>query len=119
LEVGTSNVFFFWRNEQGEDEVITPVADDTILHGCTRDSVLHLLRNKRRFKVTERILLINEVIKAIDENRMYEAFGTGTAVTISPINMIGFKGKDYQIPIDKELNAGKLSSETYNDIIDI
>jgi branched-chain amino acid aminotransferase len=38
--VGTSNLFFYWKNEMGEDEIITPPADDCILHGVTRDSVI-------------------------------------------------------------------------------
>lgn len=39
-EVGTSNLFIYWRNEDGEDELVTPPADNLILHGVVRDSVL-------------------------------------------------------------------------------
>jgi branched-chain amino acid aminotransferase len=84
-EVGTSNVFFYWKNEKGEEEVVTPAADDLILHGVTRHSVLSLLRDMKRFKVTERHISIKEVVKAIEENRLIEAFSSGTAVTIGPI----------------------------------
>ena len=32
--------FIYWKNEMGEDELITPPADNLILHGIVRDSVL-------------------------------------------------------------------------------
>lgn len=38
-EVGTSNIFFFWKNN-GEDELVTPALDGTILPGIVRDSIL-------------------------------------------------------------------------------
>jgi branched-chain amino acid aminotransferase len=53
-EVGTMNLFAFWRNEKGEDELITPPLDGTILPGITRDSILTLSRELGEFKVTER-----------------------------------------------------------------
>ena len=118
LEVGTSNIFFFWRNEQGEDEVITPKADDTILHGVTRDSAIGLLKNKN-IQVTERDIYIKDVIQAIEEGRMYEAFSTGTAVTVGPIDLIGFQGNNYTVPINKDLNAGPLTYDLYNELMDI
>jgi branched-chain amino acid aminotransferase len=34
------NLFVFWKNENGEDELITPPLDGTILPGITRDSIL-------------------------------------------------------------------------------
>lgn len=41
-EVGTMNFFVFWKNEQGEDELVTPPLDGTILPGVTRKSLLTL-----------------------------------------------------------------------------
>jgi branched-chain amino acid aminotransferase len=41
-EVGTMNFFVFWKNEQGENELITPPLDGTILPGITRKSLLTL-----------------------------------------------------------------------------
>jgi branched-chain amino acid aminotransferase len=34
------NFFVFWKNEKGEDELITPPLDGTILPGITRDSII-------------------------------------------------------------------------------
>jgi len=35
-------VFIYWKNEEGIDELVTPPADNLILHGVIRDSVLVL-----------------------------------------------------------------------------
>jgi branched-chain amino acid aminotransferase len=53
-EVGTMNFFVFWKNEKGEDELITPPLDGTILPGITRDSILTLMQELGEFKVSER-----------------------------------------------------------------
>jgi hypothetical protein len=36
-------------------------------------------------------------------------FGAGTAVIVSPVNKIGYKNKDYNIPVNSNLNAGELT----------
>ena len=46
------NFFLFWKNENGEDELITPPLDGTILPGVTRDSILTLCREMHDFKVS-------------------------------------------------------------------
>jgi branched-chain amino acid aminotransferase len=53
-EVGTMNFFVFWKNEKGEDELITPPLDGTILPGITRDSILTLMQELGEFKVSQR-----------------------------------------------------------------
>ena len=51
-EVGTMNFFVYWKNEDGDDELITPPLDGTILPGVTRDSILTLTRELNQFKVS-------------------------------------------------------------------
>lgn len=63
--------------------------------------------------------MIQEVIEAIKENRLLEAFTTGTAVTIGSIKSLNFDGQDYKVPIDKELNGGKFTMELFNDLSNI
>lgn len=53
-EVGTMNFFVFWKNEDGEDELVTPPLDGTILPGVTRDTILTLMRELGEFKVSIR-----------------------------------------------------------------
>ena len=48
------NFFVYWRNEQGEDELITAPLDGTILPGVTRDSILTLTKELKEFKVSTR-----------------------------------------------------------------
>jgi branched-chain amino acid aminotransferase len=64
---------------------VTPPLDGTILPGITRDSILHLCREMNEFKVSVRPFKVQEMMKAVKENRMIEAFAAGTAVVVSPV----------------------------------
>jgi branched-chain amino acid aminotransferase len=77
--VGTMNLFMLWKNERGETELVTPPLDGTILPGVTRDSILTLCRQWNEFKVSERKISMNELVKASNEKRIIEMFGAGTA----------------------------------------
>ena len=103
------NFFLFWKNEKGEDELITPPLDGTILPGVTRDSILTLCKEKNEFKVTTKPFKIQEVMKACREKRVYEAFGAGTAAIVSPVCEFIYEGEKFEIPIEKEKGAGKLA----------
>lgn len=85
-EVGTMNVFFVLK-----DKIITPSLEEgTILDGITRRSVITVLRDEG-FNVEERRISINELIHAYKNDILIEAFGTGTAATISPIRELAYK----------------------------
>lgn len=43
LEVGSSNIFFVFKNNDGTIEVATPDLEDMVLPGVTRDSVIVLI----------------------------------------------------------------------------
>lgn len=118
-EIGASNFFFYWVNEHGEKELVTCPTDGLALPGVVRDSVLNLARDMKRFKVSERYVTIDEFIKGIKEQRMLEAFGAGTAVTIGPVSLLHFDGVDYQIPIDPKYQAGTLTKELSDTIHNI
>jgi len=118
-ECGTMNLFFFWKNKHGEEELITAALDGTILPGVVRDSVLCLAREWGQFKVAERSTSIHEIVEAIKEGRMIEAFGCGTAANIAPISLIHFSGKDYIIPVDAATNAGKLAKRLTDSLVEI
>jgi branched-chain amino acid aminotransferase len=121
-EVGTMNLFCFWRNEQGEDELITCPLDGTILPGVTRDSILQLGRESNAYKVSERTYTMKELIKALNEQRVYEVFGSGTAAIVSPVNAILYEGTEYAVPIDRDdpdAKVGKLALGFMNTLLDI
>lgn len=121
-EVGTMNMFFFWKNKQGKLELVTPQLDGTILPGVTRDSILTLARTWNEFEVSERKITINEVIESINEGRLIEVFGAGTAAIVSPVCGFHYSGKDYQVPLDvsdPKAKAGKLTKRFWDTIISI
>src|SRR5436190_10443603 len=69
-ECGTMNVFFIIG-----DTVITPnLEDGTILDGVTRDSAIVLLKDSG-FKVEERSLGMDEIVKAYNDGLLHEVFG--------------------------------------------
>jgi len=103
------NFFCFWKNENGEDELITPPLDGTILPGITRASIIELMSELKEFKVTVRSFKIHEMIKAVNEGRVYECFGAGTAAIVSPVQSFSYGGVTYKIPIEQEKGAGKLT----------
>ncbi|KAH0795758.1 branched-chain-amino-acid aminotransferase, cytosolic isoform X1 [Histomonas meleagridis] len=100
-EVGSMNIMGVWINENGEKELVTaPVSKHLILPGVTRDSVLELARMEKDIKVSEEEWKIGDLIKALNEKRVLEVFGTGTAAIISPVNKIIYNDKCYDIPVD-------------------
>ena len=98
---------------------MTPPANELILHGVMRDSTIQLIKQKNRMKFTERMIHIDEVTEAIEQNRMKEIFTTGTAVTIGSVESFNLNGKQYKIDIDPELKFGKFTYEIYKEITDI
>ena len=84
-ECGTMNIWF-----RIGDTLITPVLSDSILGGITRDSVITLAKDSG-IKVEEKRIHLTEIVEAYKNGSLKEAFGTGTAVTINPINSITFE----------------------------
>lgn len=121
-EVGTMNQFFLWINKEGNKELITAKLDGTILPGVTRDSILQLCRAKGEFLVTERRYTLPEVIDAVNEGRMIEAFGAGTAAIVSPVEGFSYDGTEYAIPLDPsnpDAGVGPLTKEMAETLMDI
>ena len=113
------NFFVFWKNEKGEDELITPPLDGTILPGITRDSLLTLMQELGEFKVSQRPYKIQDLMKACKENRVYEAFGAGTAAIVSPVKSFNYAGETFEIPIDETKGAGKLTQRALKMMLDL
>ena len=90
-EAGTMNVFF-----RIGDTVVTPPLEDSMLAGVTRDSVVSLLR-EWKVKVEERPVAIAEVAEASARGQLKEAFGTGTAATISAIGELQWGEKTMRL----------------------
>ncbi|KAM7366970.1 hypothetical protein PAMP_014900 [Pampus punctatissimus] len=99
-EAGTMNIFLYWINEDGEEELATPPLDGTILPGVTRQSILELTRKWGEFKVTERYLTMSQLCCALKQQRVKEMFGSGTACMICPIANIVYQGEYGRTPSD-------------------
>lgn len=91
-ESGTMNVMFVIG-----DTILTAPSGETILDGITRKSVLALAR-EWGMKVEERKVSVIEVVEAIKNGTLKEAFGTGTAATIAHIALLNHEGTDYTLP---------------------
>ena len=99
-EVGAMNVMF-----KIDGEIVTPMLSGSILPGITRMSCLEVLR-KEGYKVSERLISIDELEEAMEKGKLEEAWGCGTAAVISPIGELCYKGKKYAV------NNGEIGQTT-------
>ncbi|XP_017484758.1 PREDICTED: branched-chain-amino-acid aminotransferase, cytosolic, partial [Rhagoletis zephyria] len=97
-EVGTMNIFMFYANEKGEKILVTPPLNGLILPGITRDSILALAKQWGKFEAREEVITMSQVCELLNQGRLLEMFGTGTACVVSPINRINYMGTDLYIP---------------------
>ncbi|XP_063073841.1 branched-chain-amino-acid aminotransferase, cytosolic [Engraulis encrasicolus] len=115
-EVGTMNLFLYWTNENGEDELATPPLDGVILPGITRQSILELAQAWGEFKVCERYLTMSDLRRALKDGRVKEMFGSGTACVVSPVGHILYMGENLQIPCPSQ---NSLASKLMKELTDI
>uniref|UniRef100_A0A8C5MCT2 Branched-chain-amino-acid aminotransferase n=1 Tax=Leptobrachium leishanense TaxID=445787 RepID=A0A8C5MCT2_9ANUR len=116
-EVGTMNLFIFWKNEDGEEELITPPLDGIILPGVVRQSILDLSRKWGEFKVSERYITMENLVEAVKEKRVKEMFGSGTACVVCPVGNILYKNENLHIPTME--NGPKMATRFLNSLTDI
>lgn len=78
-------------------KLITPSLETkTILPGITRESIIDLAK-AWGYEIEERRVEVAEVVQALKEEKLTEAFGMGTAATIAPIELIAVDGVDYKL----------------------
>ena len=106
-EVGTMNIFF-----RINDVILTPALEGTILPGVTRDSVIRLSKDWG-MKVSERVVSIEEVVRAAEDSSLQEIFGSGTAAVVSPVSHFMYKGTDYQVADGK---TGEIAARLFEEI---
>ena len=89
-EAGASNFFVVWRTKEGRLQLVTaPLGDKIILDGITRKSILQLVRERlstndiglEALEVCEREFTMEDIVEAVKEGRVVEAFAAGTAVS--------------------------------------
>ena len=99
-EVGSMNVMF-----RIGDEIVTPKLTGSILPGITRKSCIEVLQ-KEGYKVSERLLSVDELAAAMKDGTLEEAWGCGTAAVVSPIGELCYKDVKYTV------NGGKIGEVT-------
>ncbi len=109
-EVGSMNIFFVIDNQ-----LVTPMLTGTILPGITRKSIIELGRHWD-MTVVERRISIDEVTTAIADGSLSEIFGTGTAVAISPVGKLSYKGQTYVI---NDNQTGPITQKLFNELSSI
>ena len=99
-EVGAMNVMF-----KIDGEIVTPKLTGSILPGITRKSCIEVLKSLG-YKVSERLLSVDELVAAMKAGKLEEAWGCGTAAVVSPIGKLAYEDAEY------EINDGKIGEVT-------
>ena len=99
-EVGAMNVMF-----KINGEIVTPELTGSILPGITRKSCIEVLK-KMGYKVSERLISVDELIEALKTGKLEEAWGCGTAAVVSPI------GRFYYNDVEYDVNNGQIGEVT-------
>ena len=109
-EVGSMNVMFKIKGK-----IVTPALTGSVLPGITRKSCIEILKDWG-YEVEERLLSVDELVKAAKKGKLEEAWGTGTAAVVSPIGHLFYAGKDYVVSNDK---IGELTQRLYDELTGI
>ena len=109
-EVGAMNVMFMIN-----DEIVTPMLSGSILPGITRKSCFEVLK-KAGYKVSERLLSVDELGEALENGSLKEAWGCGTAAVVSPIGELCYKDVKYTI---NNGEIGKVTQMLYDTLTGI
>jgi len=109
-EVGAMNIMF-----KIAGKVITPALLGSVLPGITRKSCIELLKNWG-YEVEERKISIDELIEAMQNGTLEEAWGTGTAAVVSPVGKLAYEGGEY---IVNNNQIGSLTQRLYDELTGI
>ena len=109
-EVGSMNMLFLY-----DGKIVTSPLHGTVLDGITRRSALTLLQ-EMGYEIEERALSVDEVMEGARSGRLQEAFGTGTAVVISPVGSFCYQDECVQLGDGK---PGELTMKLYDKLTGI
>jgi branched-chain amino acid aminotransferase len=104
-EVGSMNMLFLY-----DGKIVTSPLKGTVLDGITRRSTLTLLK-EMGYDIVERALSVDEVMEGAANGRLQEAFGTGTAVVISPVKSFCYQDRTVQLG---DGTTGELTKKLYD-----
>ena len=111
-------------------DVFTPPLDGTILPGVTRASVISLLTahptetslpelsNNMHLHTREQPITMPEIAAWSESGRLSEIFCVGTAVVVTAVSRIGWKGKDIVLP-EYSKALGPVARALWERLVDI
>ena len=107
-ECGVMNMWFVIDGTA----VTPPIDSGTILPGVTRDSLIQLCAD---FGVPceERRISVDELLDAHSAGKLEEAFGSGTAATVQPIDRMGIDGTEVRLATGPGSLASRLMDELF------
>ena len=109
-EVGAMNIMF-----KIDGKIYTAPCVGTVLPGVTRRSCIELCRDWG-YEVIEDKLAIADIMKAAEEGKLEEVFGTGTAAVVSPVKELRWKDQVAHISDGK---IGPLTQKLYDTLTGI
>ena len=109
-EVGSMNVMF-----KIDGKIITPKLTGSVLPGITRRSCIQILKDWG-YDVEERLISVDEIGQAMQDGKLEEAWGTGTAAVVSPIGILQYKDKNYVI---NNQEIGEVTKKLYDELTGI
>lgn len=110
-EVGAMNVMF-----KIDGKIVTPdISSGSVLPGITRKSCIEVLKDWG-YEVQERDISVDELIDAIENGKLEEAWGTGTAAVVSPMGLLNYKDIDH---IVNNNEIGPLTQRLYDELTGI
>ena len=109
-EVGAMNIMF-----KIDGKIYTAPCVGTVLPGVTRRSCIELCRDWG-YEVIEDRLAIADIMKAAEDGKLEEVFGTGTAAVVSPVKELKWMDKIAHISDGK---IGPLTQKLYDTLTGI
>ena len=109
-EVGSMNVMF-----KINGTIVTPKLTGSVLPGITRRSCIQLLKDWG-YTVEERLISVDEIGEAMKNGTLEEAWGTGTAAVVSPIGVLEYQDKKYEI---NNQEIGEVTKKLYDELTGI
>jgi len=110
-EVGSMNMCFIF-----DGKLVTSPLHGTILDGITRRSILRLAQDMG-LEVEERALTVDDIFEGVESGRLTEAFGTGTAVVVSPVGQFTYQGKT--VTLGDGETTGEITRKLYDTLTGI
>lgn len=104
-EVGAMNVMF-----KINGKIVTPLLTGSILPGITRKSCIEVLKTLG-YEVEERLLSVDELLSALQDGSLEEAWGCGTAAVVSPIGKLAYGDEEYVVGGGK---IGEVTGKLYD-----